>query len=347
MKKWIKFLLPFIVGTTPILSSCKSDTRAYIEYGDPFATESKEIELSELRAKIDNKETFLFIVNSTTCGCWRDFEAVINDFIATNKVPCFRVEYNTIKDVYMTFGIEYINRSTTTFVIYENGEVKQTINSNDHTNIMKDKKEFAKYMSESVILPGCYLISKEQYQSIKDSDKNAVIYFLRSECGDCKAINPGILKKYVTAHQGANKIYCVDCQPYWRAPNAEDYQSYLDTKDKLGLSTKNNPTFGYGAGVFPYFTYIESGAYKSGAVIYNDTITQEGNKYVITESYYSKERVENLSYTKTVLQGKALRESQVNIGYGISWKHENADKYYEGILKSFLDYALPKVTFTF
>ena len=59
MKKWIKFLLPFIIGTTPILSSCKSDTRAYIEYGDLFATESKEIELSELRAKIDNKETFL------------------------------------------------------------------------------------------------------------------------------------------------------------------------------------------------------------------------------------------------------------------------------------------------
>ena len=136
-------------------------------------------------------------------------------------------------------------------------------------------------------------------------------------------------------------------QPYWRAPNAEDYQTYLDIKDELGLSTKNNQTFGYGSGVFPYFSYIESGSYKSGAVIYNDTITKEGNKYVISDSYYSKERAAKLDYTKTVLQGKKLKESQLNIGYGISWKHENADKYYEGILKSFLYYTLPKTTFSF
>ena len=291
--------------------------------------------------------TFLFIVNSNTCGCWNDFEAIINTFIAEKKVPCYRIDYNTIKDVHTAFNISYVSSSTTTFAIYENGEIKQCINSSDQANIMKDKKTFYKYMSENVILPGCYLITKEQYHLIKESDKNAVVYFLRSECGDCKAINPGILKKYVANHQDANKIYCLDCQPYWRSSKAEDYQSYLDVKDELGLSTLNNPTYGYGKGVFPFFSYIENGQYASGAVIYNDTITQDGKKYTISESYYSKERVRNLSYTKTVLEGKKLKESQLNIGYGISWKHENADKYYGKILTSFLDYALPKTTFTF
>ena len=347
MKKLTTFILPFLLCSSPFLSSCKSDTRTYIEYGDPFATESKLISLNELDEKIANKETFLFIINSNTCGCWLDFQAVINDFISNNKVPCFRVDYNTIKDVYTAYGIEYISSSTTTFAIFEQGKVKQCINSSDQPNIMKDKKTFAKFMSENVILPGCYLISKEQYQTIKESGKNAVIYFLRSECDDCKAINPGILKKYIANNQGANKIYCLDCQPYWRSSNAEDYQSYLDIKDELGLSIKNNPIYGYGKGVFPYFSYIENGNYASGAVIYNDTITQEGNKYIISESYYSNERVGNLNYTKTVLQGKSLKESQLNFNYAISWKHENADKSYEGILKSFLDYALPKVTFTF
>lgn len=347
MKKLVKFLLPFLVCSSAFLTSCKSDTRVYIEYGDPYVTETTVLSLNELDAKLKNKETFLFVVNSNTCGCWTDFEAIINSFINENKVPCYRIDYNTIKDVYTAFNIPYISSSTTTFVIYENGEIKQCINSDEQSNIMRDKKTFAKYINENVILPGCYLITKEQYHSIKESGKNAVVYFLRSECGDCKAINPGILKKYVANHQGANKIYCLDCQPYWRASSAEDYQSYLDIKDELGLSTKNNPTFGYGKGVFPYFSYIENCTYASGAVIYNDTITKEDDKYTITESYYSKQRVSDLSYTKTVLEGKRLKESQLNIGYGISWKHENADKYYGKILNSFLDYALPKVTYNF
>lgn len=346
MKKWVKFLLPFIVASSSFLSSCKSDDRTYIEYGDPFVTESTLVSANELDLKIKNQETFLFIVNSTTCGCWRDFEAIINDYITTYKVPCFRMEYDSIEDVYTQFSIPTISKSTTTFIIYDKGQLKQCINSNDQTNIMKDKKTFIKYMEENIIRPGCYLITKEQYHVIKNSGQNAVIYFLRSECGDCKAINPGILKNYVAKHQDANKIYCVDCQPYWRNRSAEDYQSYLDTKDELGLSVKNNPTYGFGNGVFPFFSYIENGNYASGCVIYNDTITKDGSKYIISESYFSKERVSNLSYTKKVLEGKTLKEKQLNIGYGISWKHEYADRYYQGILNSFLDYALPKTTYS-
>ena len=138
-----------------------------------------------------------------------------------------------------------------------------------------------------------------------------------------------------------NDIYVLDCQPYWRRRDAEDYDSYLAMKDELGLSTVNNPVYGYGAGVFPYFMYLENGNYASGAVVYNDSVNSD---LVVTDSYYTAERAQVLQYTDTVLVGKQLSDDDVNKSqYGVSWTHESADKAYEPILTAFLDYALPKI----
>ena len=128
----------------------------------------------------------------------------------------------------------------------------------------------------------------------------------------------------------------------------EDYQSYLDFKDEMGLSTANNPTYGYGAGVFPYFAYIENGQYASGSVIYNDSVTKQDDKYVVSDSYYTTERAQSLQYTDKVIKGLELTADDVLVfGEFGMWKNESADKHYKEILNSFLDYALPKQTYNF
>ena len=350
MKKLAKFLLPFVVAVSPILSSCKKDSRVLLSFGDVHATESRVIDIAKLAEITNAKENFLFVVSTTTCGCWDEFQPFLNSYLTTNKLVCYRIDFKDFKDSASTYGLANASSSTTTFAIYENGEVKSTLNSAKDRNIMYDTDKFEKYMSQNVILPGCYFITKDDVSTIKNSGKSAVIYFERSACGDCTSLNPGILRSYVKNHGDANKIYVLDCQEYWRSSSApeSEYQGYLKVKKELGMSIESNPQYGYGSGVFPYFSYIENGSYASGAVIYNDTIAKQDNKYVVTESYYTSVRASYLKYSTKVIQGMELTSDDViDTGKYVMWKNESADKHYKEILDSFLDYTLPKVTFNF
>lgn len=352
MKKMIKILLPFLVVSSALISGCKKketqDTRILLSFGDIHSEGTTDISIQKLNELVNAKESFLLVVSTNTCGCWNEFSPNLNKYLTTNKAICYRVDFNQIKNVASAYELNLLSSSTTTFAIFEDGKVKTTLNSSKDSNVMYDENKFSKYMSETVKLPGCYFITKDDYSKIKASGKNAVIYFERTECGDCTAMNPTILRSYVEKHPNANKIYVLDCQPYWKQSSDPDYQSYLETKDELGLSTVNNPFYGFGSGVFPYFTYIENGSYASGAVIYNDTITKEDNKFIVSNSYYTTEMATKLEYTDTILVGKELTSDDVNeSAYGVMWKHESANKVYENILTSFLDYALPKTTYNF
>ena len=357
MKKIIKILLPFLVASSAVFSGCKKkdktdgDSRVLISFGDVHASETRQIGLTKLAEITNAKENFLLVVSTNTCGCWDDFRPVLNSYISTKKVVCYRIDFNDIKDATATYGLANVSSSTTTFAVFENGKVKTFLNTADDKNIMYDQTKFAKYMEETIILPSCYFITKDDVSTIKSSNKNAVIYFQRSECGDCTALNP-LLISYLKDHKSMNKLYTIDCQQYWRSSEAEDYQSYLDFKDEMGLSTTNNPTYGYSTGVFPFFSYISNGQYSSGCVIYNDSISKVDDKIIVSQSYYTTERVQHLEYTSTVIQGLELSANEVTEaeyqGYHYyKWKQESKDSRYKGILDSFLDYALPKETFNF
>ncbi|MBR4378509.1 MAG: hypothetical protein IKP50_06505 [Bacilli bacterium] len=359
MKKLVKILLPFLVVSSTVLSGCKKkevqDNRIQLDFGDVHATTYKNLSsISDLeKLTKDDKESFLLVVNSTTCTCWNDFQQVLNSYITKNKVICYQMDFSNFEnsDIAIKYDLTMLTKSSTTFAIFEQGKLKTTLNTSNDQNIMYDDKKFSQYMNETVKLPGCYLITKDDYYTIKSAEKSAVIYFERTECGDCTALNPGLLHSYVKNHKMENKIYVLDCHPYWRAKSDEDYSStYLAAKDEFGLSEidrngDNNNPYGFGSGVFPFFSYIENGQYASGAVIYNDSV---GSDLIVSDSYYTAERVANLPYTNTVIKGKQLTEDDVSRrGSYVGWNHDSADKIYEGILNSFLDYALPKVTFNF
>ena len=354
MKKLTKFLIPFLALSSAVLTGCK-DNRILLTFGDVHASETKEIACHDLDTLINNKDNFLFVVSTNTCSCWNDFKPNINAYVSENKALCYRIDYSDIENMkanYVDAGLTGLSKGTTTFAIFEDGKVSKTLRSSDDSKIMNDKKTFFKYMNETVKLPKSFLITKDDVSNIKASGKNAVIYYERSECGDCRALNPGILRKYLNKHLDGNPLYVLDCQPYYPNKKDPDYETqsaaYQEIKDELGLSEKNNPTYGYSKGVFPYFSLIENGEYTSGAVIYNNTVKKEDGKITVTDSYYSSERVASLQYTSTVLVGQTLTQDDVNENdYGVFWKNDAADSFYEKILGEFLDYALPKTTFLF
>ena len=348
MKKIIKILTPFLLLNCVALSGCqKKDGRVLLSFGDVHAVKSRTVELEYLDNAIKAKENFLLAVSTTTCGCWDEFQETLNPYLKKNKALCYQITYNQIsnKDVAASYGLTMVSKSTTTFAIFENGKIKTSLNSSNDSEIMYTTKKFEKYMSQSVRLPSCFFIKDEDVEKIKKSKKNAVIYFERNGCGDCSALNPGILRKYVENHGKMKKIYVLDCEEHWRKSTDLDYDDYLKFKKDMGLAAETNTTYGYQKGVFPFFSFISNGKYSSGSVIYNDSLTKEGNKYKITDSYYSTERVKKLQYTSTVIQGKTVPSSDVT-AYG-TWKNEKADAIYEDILNDFLDYALPKTTFAF
>ena len=354
MKKSYSFLIPFLALGAISLGACKKKDknvvfdRTLLSYGDVNATESREISLNQLDDLIDNKDNFLLVITSSGCSCWMTFERNLNAYISEYNILCYRVSYNQIKDVASAYGLTKLKDSNTTFTIFKDGALKVSINSDNDSDYMYDKKTFYSWMDEKVIRPTCYYISVIDYDRIKASNKSAVVYFARSGCGDCSSINKGIFQSYVKSHTDSGKIYILDCQDYYRRPTDPDYADYLDFKNEMGMSNVNNPVYGYDSGVFPFFSFIQNGEYKSGAVVYNDNVEKIDNKFYVTHSYYSEDRVSSLDYTSTVLVGTELSQSDVYEGEGyVIWKQSAADRLYEPILKSFLDYALPKVTFEF
>lgn len=351
MKKLVKILTPFLLLSCVTLGGCKNDNRVVLSFGDMHAKESKQVELDELDVARKAHDNFLLVVSATTCGCWDNFEPCLNSYIKKNNLLCYRVAYNQLsnKDVAAVYGLLDLSSSTTTFAIYENGELKTSLSTDKNSNIMYDKDKFAKYMDETVRLPGCYFITKDDYFKIKSSKKNAVVYFERSKCDDCTAINPGILRNYVKNHKDMKKIYVLDIQPYYSSEQGTpEYDEYLNVKKSLGMDDESNPKYGYGSGSVPFFSFIMSGKYASGSVIYNDYIKKENGKYVIKSTYYTKSRVKNLQYQAFALEGKEIPKKEItDNGAWVSWNHEDADKIYGDVLTNFLDYTLPKTNFTF
>lgn len=355
MKKLTRFLLPILVASFATLSGCKNnnkeDNKILLTFGDIHAEHVTEVNYEKLKVLKDNKENFLLTVSSNTCSCWSLFRPVIEKYIKDNQLVCYHISYDDIKDFASQFELNDISKSTTTFAIYENGSLKHSLKSNENENIMEDSASFNSYMNEKVMLPSCYFINESDLDQIKSENKTAVVYFERSNCTDCSSINSGILRDYILENKPTEKIFVLDCQAYYKNKTDPNFQTYQDKKDELGLSTKNNPVFGYNTGVFPYFSLLKGNEYLTGAVIYNDTITKVGETYSISDSYYTFERfpdgaTSEYFYAPEILKGKTLTKNEVNdSGEYISWKHECADAYYKNILKKFLDKTLQYTTF--
>lgn len=352
MKKYVKFLLPFLVVSSALVGcndkKDNSDSRVLLSYGDINANAITQIDATELKTRISYEESFIFVVYDGTCGCWRDFrDGLLEPYIKENKVIAYVMPLGEFKSANLsgTIGIIPTNGSSS-LVIFENGKVKKTL-STDTSKEMKDKNAFYSFMNSTVKLPKAYLISEANANAMMESDKTSLIYFERSQCGDCNLVNRTILKRYLNSYEGDKKLYILDCQP-WKSLSNEAYQT---KKDTYGLSTVNNPTYGFDTGVFPFFSLVSNKQYISGAVAFNDSLKEENGKVVVDNTYYSTVRQSSLEYVKDLdvkaLEGVEVKEEDRVYTTRYKWSEEASIKAYEPFIKAFLDYALAKQTFTF
>lgn len=355
MKKFIKILVPFLVLSSATLTGCKKDkkeepTKVALTFGDMHAEKVTQITNKRFSNLIRAQESFLFVVSSPTCGCWSNFRPNIEKYIKDNKLVCYQISYKDFGDIAFTYGISGLSESTTTFFIYENGQIKHQLNSSPDKTTMESYDAFKEFMDKNVEKPGCYYINSSDIATIKESNKNAVIYFERNDCEDCSSANRTILKNYVLNHKSMNKLYVVDCQDIWKSSSDSGYEDYVNAKNLYGMAEPANP-YGFGSGVFPFFSYIKNSAYESGCVLYNDSLEKvDETSFKIVDTYYTSERIATLHYSvPEVLLNKVLPKSEVveNASGYAYWNQDKANSYYGSVLNAFLDYALPNVTYTF
>ena len=346
MKNLAKFLIPFLCLSASLLSACGKDNKIMLSFGDMNATDVDEVSAADIYSKVTNKESFILAVSSNTCACWTTFHPIIKHYVTDNHLYCAHILYNDFKETASNYGIT-LSSSSITFVVFEKGEAKIKLISEADDKRFTDTKVFDSYMNGVVKMPKMYLINEDNVKAIKASNKNSVIYYERTGCDDCTYINRTLFD-YFETHKDSKPMYVLDCQP-WKSLDGDMYQA---KKDEFGISAVNNPTYGANIGsnqgVFPYFSYVSNGNYASGAVAFNDSISKVDDKYVVSNSYYTTERVANLDYTDKVIQGMEIPSSDVSDnGVFVTWDRDKAVNTYKPIITSFLDSKLPLTTFTF
>lgn len=342
MKKLGKILLPIMCLSLGILSGCKDEektsSKIRLTFGDVNTQDVTDIKIGDLNSLVAQQQSFLFAVSPEGCVCWSEFHPHLSSYIKEHHLICYHMKYKEFEDYASTYKV-VLTKGATTFVVFENGELKVSITSGEKNTTMKKKDEFYSFMDSIIEFPKCYYVSEANVDSILASDKTSVIYYKRSGCGDCTYLEPNILKPYIESHENMNNLYVLDCESWLSLENKGQAN-----KDKYGLSKVNNPVYGYNNGYYPYFSLVENGQFKSGAEAFNVTIENK----VITDSYYSQERADKLQYLTNVntkvLTGLELSDADIS-SYG-GWEHEKALQYYQPLINAFLDYALPQVTCT-
>ena len=351
MKKSLKFFLPILAISSACLFACNKDEdkKAHLTYGNLHMTEAAfnldfknlgkgyqyELTYDQLVSKIEDKnEDFLLAVVNEGCGCWTSFSPVLAQYCSETKAICYTIDLKSILNE-NHLGIK-VKDGQSSFAIFKNGSCKISMCTDKNQNEMYDFENFKTALGKNVILPKMVYIDETDYLGKIYGDSHqidAVVYLKRSGCGDCKHIEPAILKPYFDSHTDSKVMYVLDCEKY------RGTDEYNVKKAEFGMT---DPTFGYGEGMFPFFVYIKNGAIASAASAYNEVVNSE-NK--LEGTYYTAAHVEANEYQSEVLEGKQLSVDEILVNQdGRTWKSERRDAAYKPLIESFLNYALPKAT---
>ena len=347
----IRWLFSLLSLSFISLIGCNSTSNRYqIDYGTYLNTEATEINYDDLKTRLDSNETFLLsLYNEESCSCWNRMHLIINNYVKDYHIPIYYMCMDEIAKQENHFSLSLADASLGSKVsinVMSKGKVvtyMMTSNKEDYNRRFDDYATFKKEINKIIKAPSIYYIDEEMLEAKINNKENVVVSFIRNSCSDCSYIMPNVVIPFSKNNNLKRDIYLIDMQDFYDAnKDTPTYQAY---KDKWQLSEEGNATFGYGKGVVPTTQYYENGELKDACVSFNDTISKVGDQYIVSESYYSAERINNLSYLKDVknkiLKGLTLDETDCDIipyneDVYIGWSHESANKYHKPILEAFL-----------
>lgn len=316
-------------------------------YEDGVTSHYDAISMEELKSKVVNKDSFLLLVydDTSTCECWAVFRSTINNFLKERNVKLYSMTYKDI-DSSNEFGIEVLS-DTETIAIFDEGELKeQKYRVGTEDVWATDPEYFLTYMDERLDYSPMLEVSLNQLDDLYEGENEFTVYYGRSGCSDCSYVEDAFLRDYLKETETVD-FYYVDIEGL-----RSDMEAYQAFKDTYGLSEKNNPEFGYGEGVVPTFFHVNPAGgltpiekVDDGAVYLNDTVDLVNGQYVVTDSYYTEKRLQNLvslsdsEVAVKVLEGLIVEEEGIlDLGEGhYKIKNSEAAFLHDPILEAFLD----------
>lgn len=339
------------------LSGCKGiKLKAHINIGTKL-TEIKELKrevdlLSLLSSNIGEGVLLATYSRSmsTGCACWTGFkEEILNKYVKNHNVPIYYFNTDIMSDsTIKQYNIRRLNSSDPMFYTFQKGCLISEFKYNDKT--ISSYKAFETYMNDGIVRPEkfsmFYVDENYLFGSGKNhiSDEKSIVLTERNGCSDCSYIIPNYLVPFTQTHELKQEILIMDIQEQnWAGNDGDDYKNIIS---KLQLSEASNPTFGFGRGFVPTIQYYEKGEVKDACVTFNDALAEDGENYKVSSTYYTQERLENLSFLKNsdvenkVLLGLQVPASDTDSRFHM-WTHDAASVYHLPILEAFLlAYAL-------
>lgn len=334
------------------LSSCGGSNKVELSYGSIIDTQFTEIDYATLSSKLDEEENMLLVVYpgaDSTCSCWIQFKYVINEYVSEHKPIIYGIDAFEITGKPDTFNL-VLSLSSPTLNIIKDGQIKEVFqySTKNTQKFFKNSLDLSKLIDEYCDEPELIYINEQHLDNLieNEQDDYMVMYYYHS-CPDCAYCLPNVVLPYMKQNEINTPFYLVnlEVEGIMIKDGVVDKTSkqYLDFKKNHYLSDELNKQFGYDQGVVPTFQYWSNKTLASMSVYFNDTISKIDGKYIITNSYYSNERINNLEYTNTVLEGMEINPTDVyeypEYNY-IAWNQKKASEYHSPILRSFLDYYL-------
>ena len=359
-KKGLLFILiPFVLST---LTSCTKH-ECYLTYGtliNQDINSLKTLSNEELYDKGFNEyETFLLAVYQGTysedCTCWMTFQNTLVSYMNKYHGYVYLFDAQGQDKTLSRFGIDKNNNSDPDFYIFNGYHriAKYSYKNNKDQKLFSNVDLLNERINKVATKPHLYYVNDDYLKKNLTKEDKSLVLFERRGCGDCHYVLPNVIIPYIYSHDLTKNIWVFDMQDAYELSKSEtatdeEKAQYQSLKDYYGLSEEANKTFGYQKGVVPTIQYYENGVVKDTTVFFNDEVAQkEDETFYVSNSFYTEERLVNLSYLKdksfeTVLLNKAITSENVmqTKSGGYYWLQEDAAKYHTPLLEAFLDYYL-------
>ncbi|MCR5506113.1 MAG: hypothetical protein K6F07_03875 [Bacilli bacterium] len=345
MRNKFILLLPILAAST--LTGCSKDNRTRITYGSPTISAAIELTYEQLATKMTAGENMILVTYhqeySPSCECWKSFKPIIDAYADANDTYIYQID-RTLFVNHEDFGFTMMDSSNPTLIITKEGKKQnEYLYSKNNTAMFTTADGFKKALDKVIKAPQFIVINSDYLDNkLLKSNDSFVVYYHWSFCPDCTYCMPNVLMPYSQNNNFSTKFYCIDLavpgilmtsDNKWpeEGTAVETYVTFLKNHH---LSLAGDEKFGYDRGFVPTFQYYKGGELTDMSVYFNDKVEQVDGKYKITRSYYTQERVKNLTYTDTVLEGLEIPESEMQDG---SWKQEAMAAKHDPILKAFLN----------
>ena len=360
MKKSL-LMLPTALLAITVLSGCPGESKGKITFGTYINDTAIDITYNGLLKKMegaDKGESFLLAMyygKDSHCSCWANFRNVLNNYVKEKHTVVYtidRFEFSSnLADKAKEWGLTLMEEDTPYFYIYKESKLLKQYVYN-RSAMFSDLEAFTNEVARKIDGPSIYKIDQEYLDNmIFTEKKDAIVHYMWDFCPDCQYCSPEFLWPYADANKLNKPIYEIDigeltgynpkaANPFENFNTGNPtYTTFLADHE---LSNAKNLKLGYGRGFVPTTQYWKNGSLEDMSVYFNDTVSKVGDKYVVTDSYYTEERKGNLHYLdgvkNPVLKDMEIPESDLLInGDSISWKKDAAAKYHNPLLKAFLD----------